>query len=81
MAPIQQQHLDIPKQTAGAHRLDRAVINRVVRISGQPVRSVRAAFQEGSVLYPGSHLFDRSHVQIAIRDLALIRRSRLEVPS
>ena len=76
---LQRQHLDMPRQTAGAHRLDRAVINHVVRISGRPVRSVRAAFQEGSALYPGSYFFDRTHVQISIRDLALIRRSWLEV--
>ena len=68
----------VPRQTAGAHRLDRAVINRMVGLlqsRGILVRSVRAAFIEGEPLFPGSALWNRSHVQIAVRDSVAVVRS------
>ena len=64
-----------PRQTKGAHRLDRAVLNDAADGAaeiGFPVRSIRAAFAEGEALYPGSALFSKSHVQIAVRDLSAI---------
>jgi hypothetical protein len=67
----------LPQQTAGAHRLDRAVINRTVAVlqsRGISVRAVRAAFTEGDPLFPGSALWSRAHVQIAVRDPAAIVR-------
>jgi hypothetical protein len=67
----------IPRQTAGAHRLDRHVINYLaggMARDGFQVRSVRAAFAEGEPLFPGSALLSRAHVQIAVRDVAAIRR-------
>jgi hypothetical protein len=73
----------IPLQTGGAHRLDRDVINYAVdmlREKGLLIRSVRAAFAEGIPIFPTSALFDRSHVQIAVRDLNVIERSEI-VPS
>ncbi|HEX6368550.1 MAG TPA: hypothetical protein VF006_06450 [Longimicrobium sp.] len=67
----------IPRQTSGAHRLDRAVINRTVEVlksRGIAVRAVRAAFTEGEQLFAGSALWSRAHVQIAVRDpLAIVR--------
>jgi hypothetical protein len=42
---------------------------------GTRIRTARAAFQEGGPIYPDSHLFSRSHVQVAVRDPALIVRS------
>lgn len=67
----------VPRQTSGAHRLDRAVINHVVAVlqsRGITVRTVRAAFMEGDPLFPGSALWSRAHVQIAVRDPAAIER-------
>jgi hypothetical protein len=55
----------------GNHRLDRRVFNYVVTLlsqQGQEIKTVRAVFQEGSPVFERSALFDRSHVQIAVRD-------------
>jgi hypothetical protein len=67
--------LELPRQSSGAHRLDRAVINYACDLlskAGTPVRSVRGAFAEGHSVFPGSALLDRSHVQIAVRDPSVI---------
>jgi hypothetical protein len=67
-----------PRQTRGAHRLDRAVLNHAVRLStkrGFTIRSVRGAFVEGEPLFPGSAMFSKSHVQIAVRDPSAILRT------
>jgi hypothetical protein len=61
----------LPRQTSGAHRLDRGVLNYLIEVledQGITVRSVRAAFGEGVPLFPSSALLSRSHVQIAVRD-------------
>jgi hypothetical protein len=53
------------------------VINRTVKLLGREgirVRSVRSAFIEGEPLFPGSALWSRAHVQIAVRDAAAIAR-------
>jgi hypothetical protein len=71
----------LPRQTKGAHRLDCAVINYTVgyfeQISRQTVKSIRGVFLEGNPIFPNSYLFERSHVQIAIRDLSLIEQSSI----
>jgi hypothetical protein len=67
----------LPRQTRGAHRLDRSVLNYVVdelMKKGLHVSSVRAAFPEGKLLFPGSALATRSHVQIAVRDPQAVLR-------
>ena len=67
-------------QTTGAHRLDRAVINYAVGVLGEQgiqIRAVRAAFSEGRPVFPGSALYDRAHVQIAVRDTSLIEDSKI----
>jgi hypothetical protein len=67
----------LPRQTSGAHRLDRLVIHRTVEVLGRQgigVRSVRAAFIEGEPLFAGSALWSKAHVQIAVRDLSAIVR-------
>jgi hypothetical protein len=69
--------LPLPRQTSGAHRLDRGVINRTVAVleeRGFHVRAVRAAFIEGEPLYPESALWSHTHLQIAVRDPAAIVR-------
>jgi hypothetical protein len=60
--------------------LDRAVINYAIGIlaeQGIMIRTVRGAFSEGSPVFPQSALFDRAHVQIAVRDVALIEATWL----
>ncbi len=75
--------LSLPLQSSMAHRLDCAVLNLAVdqlTSQGFRIRSLRAAFTEGSTLYEGSALYDLAHVQIAVRDLSVIRRSWLVDP-
>jgi hypothetical protein len=65
----------LPIQTRKAHRLDRHVINYAIGMLNEQnieICAVRAAFNEGSPIFPDSAIFDRSHVQIAIRDENLI---------
>ena len=60
-----------PTQSGGAHPLDREVINYTVSVledRGVRIACVRAVFREGRPVYPDSAFYDRSHVQIAIRD-------------
>lgn len=61
----------LPEQIGGAHRLDREVLNYTIGVlseHGLKIACVRAAFAEGQPVYPDSAIFDRSHVQIAVRD-------------
>lgn len=74
---LKSEGLPVPRQTTGAHRLDRAVINRaigVLRERGVMIETVRAAFLEGEPLYPSSAVWSRAHVQIAVRDPRAILR-------
>jgi nucleotide-binding universal stress UspA family protein len=76
-AVLVRQGTPLPRQTRGAHRRDRAVLNYLaarLEAAGQPVKSVRTAFAEGEPLFPESALLDRSHVQIAVRDPSAILR-------
>jgi hypothetical protein len=78
LAILAAEGLPVPRQSTGAHRLDRAVINHAAGLleeTGMPVRSVRASFREGDPLYPGSALYDRAHVQICVRDPSAIIRA------
>ena len=77
-----------PLQTERAHRLDREVINFGIEIleqDGHSVRGVIGSFREGRPVFPNSALYSESHVQIAVRDLSLIRNCRIlsssEVPN
>lgn len=77
--------LSPPVQEGGAHRLDREVINYAIGVltrNGTEIACVRGAFVEGMPVYPGSALFDRTHVQISVRDLSkCVRRIWLEPPT
>lgn len=73
----------LPKQppTSKAHRLDRAVINSFIEArarQGVRIRVVRAAFPEDDPVFQNSALTVSSHVQIAVRDTALIEEQWLE---
>ncbi|HYO16540.1 MAG TPA: hypothetical protein VE685_25360 [Thermoanaerobaculia bacterium] len=73
----------LPKQSRGAHRLDRFVINYAIGIlesQGIQIRSVRAAFAEGGPVFPNSALRCLAHVQLAVRDESIIKKVRLERP-
>jgi len=74
--------LSPPRQTKGAHRLDREVLNFAVswveEVENVRLRSVRAAFAEGEPLFPKSALLSRAHVQICVREPStILRRWRL----
>jgi hypothetical protein len=78
---IQQTGLPFPRQTGGAHRLDREVLNYAIAVlkeQGYSIKSVRAAFAEGAPAFPNSALLNRSHVQIAVRDTSVIVKRWLE---
>jgi hypothetical protein len=63
------------RQRSKAHRLDCAFLNYSIEflaLLGQPADSVRAVFMEGERLFPDSAIFDLAHVQVAIRNPALI---------
>jgi len=53
-------------------KLDCAVINwtieRLEKENDAKFHSVRGVFQEGDIVYPGSAIRRRSHIQIAVRD-------------
>jgi hypothetical protein len=77
-AELDQRGLPLPRQSAGAHRLDRSVMNYVIGLlqkEGSVVNCVRAAFAEGLPAFPGSALLNRSHVQISARTPRVILRS------
>ena len=38
-----------------------------------PYQTVRAAFREGNVLYPDAGFHEKTHIQIAVRDLSCIK--------
>lgn len=65
----------LPTNHGQSHELDRLVINNLVMMlldNGVKIEAVRGAFQEGDPTFKGSRLSDKSHVQIAVRDPAII---------
>ncbi len=72
----------LPRNTnRGAHYLDRYIIDahcREIEAAGlAPVQTVRGSFAEGTPVYPGSKILDRSHVQIAVRDASCLSNLHL----
>lgn len=67
------------------HKLDCAIINETVSLLAEQkiaIHAVRAAFLEGTPIISGSHLYDRAHIQIVVRDtgLSIIKKcSRLAI--
>lgn len=66
--------LRVPRQSQGFRGLDREVINF---FAGPEVRVVRAAFVEGEPLWDKSGLWDKTHIQVAVRDVSLISKIRI----
>ena len=66
----------LPRNTLHYHRLDCLVINAATeyaeKVIGRPYDTVRCPFAEGQPVFPDSRLFDHSHIQIAVRNLASI---------
>lgn len=70
----------LPEQHGADHRIDCLVINFVVgalRERGIIVETVRAPFFDGAPPYPHSAFYNRTHIQIAVRELAAIRKVKL----
>ena len=53
-------------------RRDCLIINYAARVSRDPVRSVRGAFEEGEPVFPGAAVRRQTHIQVAVRDLSRI---------
>jgi hypothetical protein len=69
------------KRSIGYHALDRLVLDTLIEDILKPmdidIRAVRACFQEGEEIYPGSAIYNKSHIQLAVRDTISIQRSIL----
>jgi hypothetical protein len=61
--------------------LDRLVVDTLIEDILKPmdinIMAVRACFQEGEEIYPGSAIYNKSHIQIAVRDTSSIVESTL----
>jgi hypothetical protein len=78
-------HQDLPQQRLGRraklHPLDKVVvdyaIDNILAANGLQIKAVRAGFEEGKKIFVRSALYDRTHVQVAIRDTSIIQESTL----
>jgi hypothetical protein len=53
--------------------LDHAVLNHLIENSVTPFDTVRGVFVEGEPIYPGAELYEKTHVEIAVRNLSCIK--------
>jgi hypothetical protein len=69
------------KRAIKYHALDRLVVDTLIEDILKPVNinilAVRACFQEGEEIYPGSAIYNKSHIQLAVRDTSSIVESIL----
>ena len=69
------------KRAIGYHALDKLVLDTLVEDILKPIDinilAIRACFQEGEEIYPGSAIYNKSHIQIAVRDTGSIVKSIL----
>jgi hypothetical protein len=84
VSAYQKANVPLPRQNperSKAHRLDCAffnyIVEKILESQDEPIGSIRAVFNEGDRIYPNSAIFDRSHIQISIRDLSLIKKTYL----
>jgi hypothetical protein len=78
-------HQDLPKQRSGRnvklHPLDKViidyVIDKILAKDGLKIVAVRAGFEEGKKIFVGSALYEKTHVQVAVRDTRMIQESTL----
>ena len=76
----------LPKNGKLLHRLDCLVINaatmRAETELGTPYDTVRCPFVEGEPVFPDSHFFDHSHIQVSVRNpMAIVSLFPVEIPS
>jgi hypothetical protein len=61
--------------------LDKLVLDTLIEYILKPmginILAVRACFQEGEEIYPGSAIYSKSHIQVAVRDVSSIVESVL----
>jgi hypothetical protein len=69
------------KRDIGYHALDRLVLDTLIEDILKPMNinilAVRACFQEGEEIYPGSAIYNKSHIQLSVRDTSSIVESIL----
>jgi hypothetical protein len=73
--------IELPKNSGGRdlfrRHLDCAVLRTLHQTrednGAQPFATVRAVFTEGNRLYEGAGFFDKSHIQLCVRDQACIK--------
>lgn len=67
----------LPENTEHCRNLDYLVINTAVTMNIRREHgnfdTVRGAFIEGAPIYPGAKIFDRTHIQVCVRNLDCIR--------
>jgi hypothetical protein len=68
-------NVDLPENKDFLRRqLDCSVVNYLYSELPEPkFQTARAAFPEGKALYPGSLFVEKTHIQIAVRDLGCIK--------
>lgn len=70
----------LPINMSKLHNLDCAVINHLhqfrKKTGDPPYDTVRAVFQEGNSVYPGSRIMEKDHIQIAVRSQGCITVQR-----
>lgn len=54
-------------------RLDCAVLNHLVANNPKGFDTVRGLFVEGKRVYPGAEIYEKTHAEIAVRNVACIR--------
>lgn len=76
--------IQMPGSTWTFNYTDCAVMDAIVRDQqkiGRKITSKRAAFADGSQLYPNSYLLSRTHVQIAVIDLSIVSNAAIVYPT
>ena len=62
----------LPKNTGVLHHLDCAFLNwaipEIEQRTDARFQTVRGVFIEGEAVFPGGHILEKSHIQIAVRD-------------
>lgn len=72
-----------PIQKGKLHGWDRCCIDFLIKEILEPqeeyISSVRAAFSDGKAIFENSGLYDLAHVQIAIRDLKMVKNTQIYI--
>lgn len=74
---LEENHIPLPRNTKTLRSLDCAVINAAVdlnrEIGQRNFDTVRGAYIEGEPIYPNAMIFDKTHIQICVRNVACIK--------